>query len=448
MSAPAGRGARLAGLSASHAAADFYQGCVAVMVPFLVLGESYTYAQATGLVLGATIGSSVAQPLFGLVSDRGEYFTLIPVSLFVASGGLAAVGVTDSYPWAMIAVVVSGLGVAGYHPEAARLARRIGGRQARAMSLFIVGGNLGLALAPLVAAPLLITLGMGALPFIVVPGAVAALGLWLGRSWLLGGAEPVGAARSTAPANDWRSFRWLTLLAVLRAGIYFGVASFVGVLVVTEFHTGQGVAAAALTLFLVVGAGATLVGGWLADRHGRLTAIRLGFLLTVPGLALLTFSPGLPLALVAVVICGVGAFLGFSVQTTLGQEYLPRRLATASGMTIGFSVSAGGAISPVLGVISDHRGPRAAVAALLALSTLALLVSSRLRESGPRPEDGGDARPPSRRRRPGPPVHAGDLSRCRGSSPPGSVRVTPWPARRRGRGRPASGPPATPPPGR
>lgn len=386
MSPPAGRGTRLAGLSASHAAADFYQGCVAVMVPFLVLGEGYTYAQATGLVLGATIGSSVAQPLFGLISDRGQYFALIPVSLLVAGGGLAAVGVTDSYTWAMVAVVVSGLGVAGYHPEAARLARRIGGSQARAMSLFIVGGNLGLVLAPLVAAPLLITFGLEALPFILLPGVVAALCLWLGRSWLLAGAQPLSATRATAPPNDWRSFRWLTLLAVLRAGIYFGVASFVGVLVVTEFHTGQGLAAGALTLFLVIGAGATLLGGWLADRRGRLASIRLGFLITVPGLALLAFSPTLSLALVGVAICGVGAFLGFSVQTTLGQEYLPRRLATASGMTIGFSVSAGGGISPILGVISDHHGPRTALASLLVLSLLALVASSRLHESRRTPE--------------------------------------------------------------
>lgn len=382
-----GPGPRLAGLSASHAAADFYQGCVAVMVPFLVLESGYSYAEATGLVLAATIGSSIAQPVFGLISDRGQYFGFIPLSLLVAGGGLAVVGLTNTYAWAVAAVVVSGLGVAGYHPEAARLARRIGGGRARAMSWFIVGGNLGLVLAPIVAAPLLIAFGMDALVLVALPGALAALGLWLSRSWLLGGAQSLTPRSESAPCNDWRSFRWLTLLAVLRAGIYFGISSFVGVLVVTEFRAGQGFAAAVLTLFLVVGAVATLAGGWLADRRSRLTSIRVGFLITIPGLLLLALAPSLPLVLAGVVTCGVGAFLGYSVQTTLGQEYLPRRIATASGMTIGFSVSVGGAFSPILGVVSDQNGPRAALATLLVLSVTALLASTRLTETSGRPGD-------------------------------------------------------------
>src|SRR3712207_7479681 len=51
----------------------------------------------------------------------------------------------------------------------------------------------------------------------------------------------------------------------------------------------------------------------------------------------------------------VGLYLPFSVQTTLGQELLPNRVGTASGVTLGLAVSAGGAVTPLFG---DRKSTR------------------------------------------------------------------------------------------
>jgi FSR family fosmidomycin resistance protein-like MFS transporter len=77
-------------------------------------------------------------------------------------------------------------------------------------------------------------------------------------------------------------------------------------------------------------------------------------------------------------VLGVGLYLPFSVQTTLGQELLPNRVGTASGVTLGLAVSAGGAVTPLFGVLADAHGLGWSVAALLPLPLLALLVSLRL----------------------------------------------------------------------
>lgn len=66
----------------------------------------------------------------------------------LAGVGLGLVGLTAQFSLMLVAVAASGLGVAAYHPVAARLARQVSGGSARSMSWFIAGGNLGLALAP------------------------------------------------------------------------------------------------------------------------------------------------------------------------------------------------------------------------------------------------------------------------------------------------------------
>ncbi|BBZ03337.1 putative membrane efflux protein [Mycolicibacterium chitae] len=375
--------ARVGLLGVSHAATDFYQGSVAVLVPVLVLQAGFSAVAATTVVLAATLGSAVAQPVFGVLADRFQTFWLLPASMLLAAAGIGVLGLTTSYNWTLMAAGASGLGVAAYHPIAAMLARQVGGGTARSMSWFIAGGNIGLALAPAIAAPILLAFGPRASPLLAAPGILGGLAVIALRRWLLTGP---GTPSATAPADvaentdDWRSFGWLAAIAVLRSGAYFGISTVVGLLVVVELGRSQSAAAAALGVFLTVGVVATLAGGVIADRWRRVTCLRMGFAIIVPGLILLALAPNVPVAFAGAVVAGIGVFLPFSVQTTLGHEYLPQHIGTASGVTIGLSVSAGGAIAPLLGFIVESHGARHAMLALAVLPVLALVVSLRLRE--------------------------------------------------------------------
>src|SRR5256885_4548076 len=151
---------RLATLIASHTVDDLYQGVVPALLPFLVAERQYSYAAVTGLMFAATFLSSLTQPLFGLWVDRRQVDWLIPGGMLLAAVGLALAGVAGSYPATWLVFALSGLGVAAYHPGAFRAIRLAVGRSATGMSLFALGGIIGLALGPAIATPVLLAWGL------------------------------------------------------------------------------------------------------------------------------------------------------------------------------------------------------------------------------------------------------------------------------------------------
>ena len=106
-------------------------------------------------MLAATISSSVIQPLFGHLSDRRSLPWLMPLGPVLGGLGVALAGIAPSYALTFAAIVLSGIGVAAFHPEGSRFANYVSGaRRSSGMSLFSVGGNIGFALGPVLMTPL------------------------------------------------------------------------------------------------------------------------------------------------------------------------------------------------------------------------------------------------------------------------------------------------------
>src|ERR687898_2000402 len=194
-------------LSVGHLFTDVNQGAVAALIPFLVAERGLSLAAAGTLVLAATLSSSIVQPLFGFFSDRTPLPALMPLGVMLGGVGMALVGVAPNYPLILLCTVLSGLGVAAFHPEAARFANYVSGtRRARGMSFFSVGGNAGFALGPLVATPLVLVFGLpGTLALVVFPLAAAVLtAREIGRLRGLVEAQPPMPA--DAGEDDWGAF--------------------------------------------------------------------------------------------------------------------------------------------------------------------------------------------------------------------------------------------------
>src|SRR4051794_8694191 len=166
-------------VSAGHMFTDVSQGAVPALLPFLKSDMHLSYAAVSALVLAATVSSSVIQPIFGRYSDRRSLPQLMPLGVLCGGLGIAAVGIAPSYALVLLAIVVSGMGVAAFHPEGSRFANYLSGsKRASGMSLFSVGGNVGFALGPLMVTPLLLAFGMHGTLFMAIPATAMALALF------------------------------------------------------------------------------------------------------------------------------------------------------------------------------------------------------------------------------------------------------------------------------
>lgn len=400
-------------LTGSHAVNDFYQGSVPAILPFLVAERGYSYAAATGITVAATALSSVVQPGFGHLADRFRLGWMIAVGMLVAGIGIGLSGVGQAYILTWLSIALAGIGIAAYHPPAAQAARAVGRGSSRVLGIFQVGGTIGGATAPLVVAAVLGATGVSGTWLLAIP-AVAMFALY---GYAMPRLRPAVASAvgesssSTVPAgvarpDDWRAFRVLVAVVVCWSITYVGTTSFVALSLIHHFDVSKGTASLALTTFIAAGAVGTYGGGLLADRWGRVRTIRAGYALALPAAAVVVAAPGLIVSFVAIAVLGMAIFTPFAAQITLGQDYLPNRIATASGVTLGLSGSVGGLLAPAFGALADARGLTVTMAALLSFVGVALVFAMRLRDRTPvehRPADvlveatdpaGSDAAPP------------------------------------------------------
>ena len=367
-------------LTVSHTVDDMYQGAVPALLPFLVAERHYSYAAASGLVLAANLLSSVAQPAFGAMTDRFRLWWLVGTGLSVAGIGVGLAGLSGTYELTWLAIALSGLGVAAFHPEAARSARVASAGRQTAMSWFGFGGNIGLTIGPLIVTPVLLALGVRGTAVLAVPAILVGASVLFLQPRLL--PRPAAAGRkSAAPAgrDDWPAFARLTAVIVTRAVLYFGLSSFLALYVTRQLGGGQALGEAALATFLGCGALGTLIGGHLADRFGRLPVLRLGYVLMVPALIGLV-TVGRPWVFVFIVLSALTVYLPFAIQVTLSQDLLPNRVGTASGVSLGLAITAGGLLAPLLGALADATSLRTTLVVLIALPVLALGLSTTLRD--------------------------------------------------------------------
>lgn len=377
-------------LSIGHLVVDVTAGAVPAALPFLQREFGLSYLMVAIVATTYQVTSSIAQPIFGTYSDAGARRYLIPLGVLLAACGFAVLGIAPSYPAMLLAIAVTGIGSAIFHPEATKSARFVSGpMRATGMSFFTIGGNIGVALGPLVFTALVEWRGLhGTVAYAIVGTAAAIAVAVIGPS--IARAETAHAAgpRPTSADSDKRAMAMLVAVVAIRSIIYSGILVFVPLYAVNVLHHAPSQNGPLLFAILAAGAVATIAGAAIGDRAGHKQTMTISFAFVPPLLALYLVSPGL-IGVVALVL--VGAFLigTTTITVVMAHEFMPHRIALASALVIGFTSGIGGVAVAALGHIADVAGLPTVLWSLVGVSvvgttlTFFMPVSSRARA----PED-------------------------------------------------------------
>lgn len=365
-------------LAISHAVTDLSQGALPVLLPFLKNAFDLTYAQVGLIVLAQNITSSVIQPAFGYVADRLSLPWLIPAGVLLSGIGIAVTGLVGSYSTLLAIVIVTGMGVAAFHPQGSKSAHFVSAssRRGQSMAIFSVGGNLGMALGTIFMGILLTLPGaMVNTPWFLLPAGITAALVWLNLPRVSPPPPTAAAGKKSRAAAHLPVFLLTVLLAfiLVRTTIQVGLTTFIPLYYVNYLGGSAVYAGYLLSAFLMAGVVGTFVGGTLSDKFGRKTLIVGSMLVTWPLLVLFQFTSGF-MTVVLAAAAGFTLIASFSPLLVLAQEIMPGYEAMAAGLTIGFSIGLGGIGVTVLGYVADHFGVPSVFTAISVLpaATIAL----------------------------------------------------------------------------
>jgi FSR family fosmidomycin resistance protein-like MFS transporter len=353
----------LVSLGFCHMLNDLMQSLIPALYPMLKTQLHLDFAQIGLITLAFQLTASLLQPTIGIYTDRKPQ----PYSLAIGMGstliGLVLLSLADDYAAVLLAAALVGTGSAVFHPEASRVARMAsGGRYGVAQALFQVGGNIGSATGPLLAAFIVLPRGQGAIAWVSIFALVAMAVLTRVGMWYAAHLRPTHeGSRSAAPATGKTHprvvfFVFILMLLVFSKNVYSaGISSYFTFYLIEHFKLPVQAAQVQLFIYFAAVALGTLAGGALSDRIGRRPMIWISILGALP------FTLALPYAnlfwtAVLTIIIGLLMASAFPAILVYAHELMPGRVGLVSGVFFGFAFGLGGLGAAAMGRIADAHG--------------------------------------------------------------------------------------------
>jgi FSR family fosmidomycin resistance protein-like MFS transporter len=375
-------------LMLGHFTVDMYVGVLPVLYPLLI--ERYTLSlQTVGMIALAYSGvASLSQPLFGWIADRWGT-KLIGLTMIWTGLTFALIGFAPSFPLILIAAAAAGLGSGAFHPLGALAAAVVipPAQRNTAMSVYVTGGTVGVALGPLVGALIFSLMGAYGTILLLLPGLLT--GIVLLCDVRVQRHSPAASASHSLPNPALPSYppiAWLPLIVIIlvmmsRAWTMSSVQSFVPTWYEQLGYDATFYSALATTLILASAIGSIWCGA-LADRFGRRGIIIASLLLSILPMILFARFPGWS-GFVTATLIGLSAASTGPIMLVMAQQLMAGRAGLASGLILGLGFVTGAIGVPVTGMIADRFGMQAAfesqVLLILATTILAIALPSEAR---------------------------------------------------------------------
>jgi MFS transporter, FSR family, fosmidomycin resistance protein len=355
----------LLGLGLSHLLNDTIQSLIPAVYPILKNQLALDFVQIGLITLTFQIAGALFQPLIGLYTDRHPLPYSTVVGMVFTLLGIVSLAYASSYILILASVTLVGIGSSIFHPDATRSARYAsGGRHGLAQGIFQVGGQIGGALGPLLAAFIIVPRGQTSLAwFASMPIFAMALLAWTAAQQSLIRARFIAASHGAAHQAKHDHARGvvafalviLTLLMFSKLSYIESFRSFYTFYLIDRF--GVSIATSQVMLFVVFlsSAAGVLLGGVVGDKIGRYRVIWISVLGPLPFTLLLPYADLFWTGVLTVVINLIMASAFASIMI-YAMDLVPKRIGLIGGLFYGLNFALGGIAAAFLGGLTDTIG--------------------------------------------------------------------------------------------
>lgn len=364
-------GGRVATIAASHWIHDSY---TAFLAPMLIvfkenLGLSNTEA---GLLSVFMQEASLLQPVIGGVADRfnARYFVIL--APMVTGIAMSFLGVAPSYLALAILLTIAGVSSACMHAVGPVMAGNVSGKKlGLGMSIWMVGGEAGRFIGPLVIGAFIPLMGQQRMPWLMLGGLLTSAVLMFAlpadkRSVL--GMKTKGSSLRQELKGKGRLLAPLLVILVFQIIQSVTLATYLPVLLHEEGESFW-LASASLSVLQAAGVVGAFFGGTLSDRLGRRLMIFLSILPTAILMFVFLGATGwarFPL----LILLGLTSLSVTPVVMALIQESFPNNRALANGFYMALSFGIRAVVIVIVGRVGDLFSLRTAFAVAAAVSLL------------------------------------------------------------------------------
>jgi FSR family fosmidomycin resistance protein-like MFS transporter len=366
-------------LGTCHLLNDMMQSLLPSIYPLLQQNFKLDFGQVGLITLTFQITASMLQPLVGIYTDRHPMPYSLPVGMSFTLAGLLLLSHAPNFPIVLLAAAMIGSGSSVFHPESSRVARMAsGGRHGLAQSMFQVGGNIGSALGPLLAAFIVMPRGQASVAWFAIAALTAIMLLTRVGGWYRAHV-PAHRQPRVSRGSDALSRRTILVTMLILGALIFSkyfylasLSSYYTFYLMEKFHLTAQNAQIHLFIFLAAVAIGTIAGGPIGDRIGRKLVIWASILGVLPFTLVLPYANLFWTTLLTIPI-GMILASAFPAIIVYAQELVPGRTGVISGIFYGFAFGMGGLGAALLGELADHIGIEAVYGLCAFLPAIGLL---------------------------------------------------------------------------
>ncbi len=364
---------RVGTIAAGHGIHDSYTAFLAPLLIIFRQTMGLTNTQA-GLLSVFMQEASLLQPVIGGAADRlgARYFVILAPA--VTAIAMSLLGVAQGYLALAVLLTVAGLSSACLHAVGPVMTGNVSGKKlGLGMSLWMVGGESGRFIGPLVIGAFIPLAGQARMPWLMLGGLLTSAVLFFALP--ADRRSAAGLARGGASLREelrGKGRLLPSLLGMMIAHVIMS-AALVTYLPAMLYDSGDSfwLASASLSVLQLAGVVGAFFGGTLSDRLGRRLMI---FFAIFPSsiLMFIFLATGGWLRFPLLILLGVTSLSITPIIMALVQESFPNNRTLANGMYMALSFVFRSIVVLLVGWVGDMWGLRTAFALAAAAPLLAL----------------------------------------------------------------------------